>query len=65
MYLLQRTIERVTQRPNVMRRAVHHALAVHDTNNHRMKVLSQRRAFHWLPVAGTNDLTHGSWFVFS
>jgi hypothetical protein len=50
---------------NVMRRAIHNALAYHDARSRKAKTLAQRGAFGWLPVSGANDLTHGSWYVLS
>jgi len=50
---------------SVMRRAVTSAMDKFDLRTKKERIISKRGAFTWLPVAGSNDLIHGSWwFVF-
>lgn len=50
---------------SVMRRAVTRAMDKFDMRSKKERIISKRGAFKWLPVAGSNDLIHGSWwFVF-
>jgi hypothetical protein len=48
-----------------MRRAVSRAMDKYDMRSKKERIISKRGTMKWLPVAGSNDLIHGSWwFVF-
>jgi hypothetical protein len=50
---------------SVMRRAVSRAMDKYDMRSKKERIISKRGTMKWLPVAGSNDLIHGSWwFVF-
>lgn len=59
--VVQSTLSSVFGGNSAMRRAVSHAMNMHDKRDRKQRIMARRGAFKWLPVAGANDLTQGSW----
>ena len=47
---------------SIMRRAIARAMDKYDQRSKLERVVTRRGAFEWLPVIGSNDLIHGSWW---
>ena len=51
-----------TKKSSIMRRAIARAMDKYDQRSKLERVVARRGAFSWLPVIGSNDLIHGSWW---
>lgn len=47
---------------SAMRRAITRAMDAHDRRSRYDRIIAKRGAMKWLPVLGSNDLIHGSWW---